>query len=192
MITKPQLTAIMPSLKKNQARLDAYFPYLVAAMVEAEITTPQRQAAFLAQIGHESYDLRYMAEVWGPTTQQLKYEPPSTVATHLGNTQEGDGFRYRGAGPIQVTGRANFRAAGKALGLDLEGSPEQAFTPAVGFRLAAWFWTTRNLNALADQLSLDPQADAKVFDRITLKINGGYNGKDLRDRRYANACAVLA
>lgn len=182
MVTQTQLKLILPKLAKNPKRLEAYYPLLVAAMQEADITTPARVAAFLAQVAHESDEFRYMSEVWGPTTQQLRYDPPTTLAKRLGNIAKGDGYRYRGAGPIQVTGRENFRVAGAALGLDLEGDPEQAFTPAVGFRLACWYWTSRQLNALAD---------AKSFDRITLKINGGYNGKAQRDAYYARACQVL-
>jgi predicted chitinase len=123
-----------------------------------------------------------MSEVWGPTPQQLRYDPPTKLAAKLGNTQAGDGYRFRGAGPLQLTGRENFRRAGKALGLDLEAHPELAFTPEVGFRLAAWFWREHGLNELAD---------ARDFDKITLRINGGYNGKDDRDRRYAIATHIL-
>jgi predicted chitinase len=172
----------MPNLAKNQQRLDIHYIYLVEALEEAEINTPARIAAFLAQVAHESYEFKYMSEVWGPTDAQKRYEPPNPLAKKLGNTQPGDGFRYRGAGPIQLTGRANYRACGKDLGLDLEGNPDQAHTPAVGHRIAAWYWRTRNLNALAD---------AKQFDAITKKVNGGFNGKSHRDQYYAKACEVL-
>lgn len=180
-LTVEQLRRIMSTLKQDKA--DRYFPHLYEAMQEAEITTPLRVAAFLAQIAHESYDLRYMSEIWGPTVQQKKYEPPNPLAKRLGNTQKGDGFRYRGAGPIQLTGRANFRACGKDLGLDLEGNPELAHTPEVGFRIACWYWTTRKLNALADK---------GEFDAITKAINGGYNGKSHRDAYYKKALTALA
>jgi predicted chitinase len=200
-LTEDQLKAIMPRMAKNPRTCAGLYPQLLAAMQEAQITTPQRQAAFLAQVALESGEFRYMAEVWGPTAQQLRYDPPTTLAKRLGNIHPGDGFRYRGAGPIQLTGRENFRRAGQALGLDLEGSPELAHTPAVGFRIAAWYWTTRNLNALSDQLTLDPDQDitpgavtvatARTFDKITLKINGGFNGRDIRNSYYRRACQVL-
>jgi putative chitinase len=182
MITKEQLVQIYPTLANRKSRLDAHFPHLVKAMELADITTPARIAAYLAQIGHESFELRFMSEVWGPTDQQKRYDPPTKLAARLGNTQVGDGYRYRGAGPIQITGRENFRKAGADLGLDLEGHPEQAFTVEVGHKLGTWFWHSRGLNALAD---------AQDFDKITLRINGGYNGKEHRDRYYAVAKKVL-
>lgn len=184
-----QLQQAMPRLAKNKVRFDTHYPHLVSALEEADITTPLRLAAYLAQISHESHELRYMSEVWGPTPQQLKYERPriagklAPLATtkpfplwqRLGNTEPGDGFAMRGAGPIQLTGRENFRLAGLALGLDLIGNPDLARTPEVGHRLGGYFWTSRKLNALAD---------AQNFDAITLKINGGYNGKAERDAYY--------
>ena len=79
-----------------------------AALDAFGIDTPVRVAAFLAQIGHESGYLQWTRELWGPTEQQLRYEPPSTLARELGNTFPGDGRLYRGAGLIETTGRANF------------------------------------------------------------------------------------
>jgi predicted chitinase len=204
MISIDQLKACYKRMLLNPRTCAALCPLLVRALTEARIDTPARIAAFLAQVGHESGEFKYMEEIWGPTPQQLRYDPPTTLAARLGNINPGDGYRYRGAGPIQVTGRAQFRAAGKALGLDLENSPEQAFSPEVGFRLAAWFWGTKSLNAVADQLTMDPQLDiaavpteslkvaqCKPFDLITLKINGGFNGRDDRNRRYVEICQVL-
>lgn len=180
MLTLEQLKRIYN--KAPADRLQKYYQPLCTALTAAGIDTPLREAAFLAQIGHESDELRYMAEVWGPTPQQLRYDPPTKLAAKLGNMEPGDGYRFRGAGPLQITGRENFRRAGKALGLDLESHPEQAFTPAVGFKLAAWFWDTHGLNKFAD---------AQDFDAITLRINGGYIGKEDRDRRYVIARHVL-
>lgn len=209
MITIDQLKACYKRMLLNPRTCAALYPHLVAALEEAKINTPQRMAAFLAQCGHESGEFKYMEEIWGPTPQQLRYDPPTTLAVKLGNTQPGDGYRYRGAGPIQVTGRAQFREAGKALGLDLEANPEQAFTPAVGFRMAAWFWNKKGLNAYADKLTMRPEDDITPqaeldlaireksmkrclpFDWITQRINGGFNGRDDRNRRYAEICKVL-
>ena len=84
--------------------------------------------------------------------------------------------------PIQLTGRNNYRAAGRFLGLDLLSHPQRAADPDVGFRVAGWYWTSRGLNALAD---------SRRFDDITRKINGGLNGKAERDRYYAVARQVL-
>ena len=78
MITLDQLKTIMPLIPKN--KVDTYFKFLVMAMDEFKINTPLRIAAFLAQIAHESYEFKYMSEIWGPTEQQLKYEPPNILA----------------------------------------------------------------------------------------------------------------
>ncbi len=209
MITIDQLKLVYARMAANPKTCANLYPHLIAALVEAKIDTPQRIAAFLAQVGHESGEFKFMGEIWGPTPQQLRYDPPTTLAKRLGNTTPGDGFKYRGAGPIQVTGRGAFREAGLALGLDLEGKPEQAFTPAVGFRMAAWFWNKKNLNQYADKLTMDPAKDISPtavlndaiarksmallspFDWITQRINGGFNGRDDRNRRYGIACRVL-
>jgi len=171
-LTLTKLLSVMPTLKPAPAL--TYLPYLQAAMDEASITTRERVAAFLAQLAHESCCLRYWTELSSGGAYEGRLD--------LGNTQPGDGPRYRGRGPIQLTGRANYRAAGEALGLDLENNPELVATPAVGFRVAAWFWTTRRLNALAD---------AGRFDAITRAINGGLNGKADRDRYYQAAMDAL-
>lgn len=129
---------------------------------------PLRLAHFLAQIAHESGGFRYMEEIWGPTAAQKRYEGRQD----LGNTRPGDGFRYKGRGPLQLTGRANYRDYGARLGLDLEGSPELAAPPGVGLLIALEYWKVRNLNILADSDDLIG---------ITRRINGGLNGLD--DRR---------
>ncbi|OJT27696.1 hypothetical protein BO221_04870 [Archangium sp. Cb G35] len=172
LLTLEQLRAIMPRLA--QARAEELLSHLVAAMAEAGITTPRRKAAFLAQLAHESAEFRYFEELASGDAYEGRRD--------LGNTQPGDGRRYKGRGPIQLTGRNNYRDAGRALGVDLEGKPELAATPAVGFRTAAWFWRTRELNELAD---------AGNFDAITKRINGGYNGKADRDAYHVRAQAAL-
>jgi len=179
-ITIPQLQQIYP--QATSEHLEGYFQSLIEAMREAEINTTLRVAAFLAQIGHESDRLKYMSEVWGPTAAQKDYEPPGHRAKNLGNTQAGDGYKYRGAGPIQITGRSNFIHYGKLLGLDLENHPELAHTPQVGFRLAGAYWTEHKLNALAD---------TGDFTEITQKINGGQNGAADRLSIYTAALKVL-
>jgi predicted chitinase len=183
MLTLDQLKKIYS--RAPEARLLKYESLLTKALAEAKIDTPLRVAAFLAQIGHESDELKYMSEIWGPTPQQLRYDPPTTLAKKLGNIQVGDGYLFRGAGPIQITGRANYREYGQTLGLDLENNPDLARTPEVGFRLACLYWKKKNLNALAD---LGTQ---EAFDIITKKINGGYNGKVHRDAYWLRARKVL-
>lgn len=153
-------------------------PLLTAAMDEAAINTPQRQAIFLAQVGHESEGLLYMAEIWGPTLAQLHYDPPFQKAAELGNTERGDGKRFKGRGPIQITGRFNYRKYGAVLGMDLEQFPELLEDPAAGCRASSAFWQANGLNELAD---------SEQFITITRRINGGTNGLDDRQKRWAAA-----
>ena len=171
-ISVDQLRRIMPSL--SQAKAQEYLPHLNRAMQEAGINTPQRQEQFLAQLGHESGGLRYMEEIASGAAYEGRRD--------LGNTQPGDGTRFKGRGPIQLTGRANYAAAGRALGLDLVNNPQQAASPEVGFRIAAWYWQTRGLNNLADQGN---------FREITRRINGGYNGLADREAYLRRAQAAI-
>ncbi|WP_434379928.1 peptidoglycan-binding protein [Melittangium boletus] len=171
-VSLQQLRSIMPHLSDARAR--ECLPHLNRAMAEAGINTPKRQAAFLAQLAHESGEFRYFEELASGAAYEGRKD--------LGNTQPGDGVRFKGRGPIQLTGRANYRAAGQALGIDLENNPKRAADVDVGFRTAAWFWNSRNLNSYAD---------AGNFDAITKRVNGGYNGKASRDAYYARARGVL-
>lgn len=180
LVTTAVLTRVMPNLGSLKAT--AFAPFLVGAMKEFDIDTPARAAAFLAQVAHESGEFRFMEEIWGPTPAQRRYEPVSSVAQSLGNTQPGDGKRFKGRGPIQVTGRANYRVFGDALGVDLVGNPPLAATNDVGFRTAGLYWKKRGLNQLADQ---------QLFESITRRINGGLNGLADRVRYYERAKAVL-
>ncbi len=180
MITDNDLQQIMPRLP--QAKRQLYLPFINKVMEIYEIDTPLRASAFLAQIAHESVELRYMEEIWGPTAQQKKYEPPSDLARRLGNTQKGDGFRYRGRGPIQITGRANYKTYGDLLGVDLVGNPDLAATPQYAFSTAGLFWKRNGLNELAD---------VQDFITITRRINGGLNGLADRQKYYEIAKNVL-
>ncbi|MFF0491218.1 glycoside hydrolase family 19 protein [Nocardia sp. NPDC004068] len=177
-ISVEQLTAIMPGLPTDLA--ERYLPALNAALWEGEITTRLRRAAFLAQLAHESGQLRYFEEL-GDDEYFRQYDPDGANPA-AGNTEPGDGPRYHGRGPIQLTGRANYREAGAALGLDLEGDPELAARPDIGFRIAQWYWNSRDLNQLAD---------AADFVAITRAINGGYHGLADREAYYYRALEVL-
>jgi predicted chitinase len=183
MPTEEQLKAIMPALKV--AKRQALLPFLQSAQAEFAIDTPLREAAFLAQLAHESVQLLFMEEKWGPTAQQLKYEPVSTVATSLGNTQAGDGKLFKGRGPIQLTGRANYKTFGDLLGVDLVADPPKAALPDIAFRIAGLFWKRKGLNELADA-----GTDA-AFKEITRRINGGFTGLDDRRKFYAVARATF-
>ena len=175
-ITPQQLLQILPNAGPVAG---AFVPVLNAAMVHYQIIGPKRVAAFIAQIGHESGQLNYVKEIWGPTVAQAKYEGRKD----LGNTVAGDGSKYRGRGLIQITGRANYIACGEGLGLDLVKQPELLENPQHACMSAAWFWATKGLSTLAD---------AGEFDKITRRINGGQNGAADRQALYARALKVLA
>ncbi|WP_257744555.1 glycoside hydrolase family 19 protein [Burkholderia glumae] len=136
-----------------QIPLDRARPWadpLTAAMELYAIDSPARQAAFLAQCGHECGRFLWLREIWGPTPAQRAYEPPSAKAAELGNTQQGDGFRYRGGGLLQITGRYNFRELGQKIGVDLESNPDQICTPSVAVLASAQYWSDHALSAFAD------------------------------------------
>ncbi|MFY0570491.1 peptidoglycan-binding protein [Archangium lansingense] len=172
-VTLAQLKAIMPHL--TTARATQCLPHLNRAMQEAGITTRKRRAAFLAQLAHESGELRYFEELASGAAYEGRKD--------LGNIRPGDGRRFKGRGPIQLTGRNNYRAAGNALKLDLVNHPKRAAAVNVGFRTAGWFWNTRKLNRYADQGN---------FREITRRINGGFNGLAHRQAFYSRALKVLA
>ena len=171
-VTAALLHEVMPNLPELKEA--DYLPYLNAAMVEGDITTPARVAAFLAQLAYESNELRQ----WQESGDGHQYEGRAM----LGNTHPGDGARYKGRGPIQLTGRANYRDASRALGVDLINHPERAEWIDTGFRVAVWFWRTHGLNA---------KADVGDFVGITRAINGGLNGQEQRLAYYQKAQAAL-
>ncbi len=181
MLTEDQLRRIVPAMRAD--RVTAYLPHLNAAMAEFEIDSALRTAAFIAQLAHESGAFRWMKEIWGPNDAQRRYEPPGSLAAKLGNTQPGDGARFMGRGPIQLTGRSNYQRAGAALGLDLVGDPERAAEPEVGFRIAGLFWKSRRINV---------PADAGDIVEVTRLVNGGRNGLAERTDYYERAKRVLA
>lgn len=191
-LTAEKLGKVMPAARE---RVAVYLEPLNAAMEEFEIDRERRAAAFLAQIAHESMQLKFCKEIWGPTPQQLKYErrlgkawPPTVedqtnhLAWRLGNNEVGDGHTFMGRGFIQVTGRANYDNCGSALNLDLLKYPAELETPANACRSAAWFWRRHGLNALADEMR---------FDDITKAINGGQTGASERRGYYEAALAAL-
>lgn len=163
--------------------VSVFVPALNAAMAQFEIVGTKRMSAFIAQIGHESGQFRYVREL-GSDQYLSKYDTGS-LAKRLGNTPEadGDGQKYRGRGLIQITGRANYQACGEALGLDLINQPELLEQPLYACQSAGWYWATRDLNALAD---------AGKFNEITQRINGGQNGAAERRALYERALNVLA
>jgi putative chitinase len=183
MLTAEQLQSIMPRL--SDKRNSECTPFLTAAMAEFAIEAPARAAAFLAQLAHESGQFRFMEEIWGPTDAQRRYEPLTKLSQDLGNTNVGDGKRFKGRGPIQLTGRANYQRFGDLLSVDLLADPPRAANPSVAFRVAALFWSKKGLNELADL------ATPAAFKEITRRINGGTNGLAERQAFYAVARKVL-
>lgn len=174
-LTQQQLLQILPNARPVAG---VFVPVLNTAMQRYQIVGRKRVAAFIAQLGHESGQLRYVREIWGPTPAQAKYEG----RVDLGNTQAGDGSKYRGRGLIQITGRANYAACGEALGLNLITQPELLELPQYAAMSAAWFWKQNGLNDLADR---------DQFNTITRRINGGLNGLQDRLDIWSRARAVV-
>jgi predicted chitinase len=182
-ISLSDLASIMPG--SNERARAAFLEPLNKAMAEFGIDTRARQAYFLGQIDHETASLRFVTEVWGPTASQLRYEPPGVIASTLGNTEPGDGRKYRGRGLLAIAGRANYKRFGDALGVDLVGEPDLAARPDIASRVAAMFWSVKGLNDLADRDSPD------VVREITRRINGGVNGLESREQSIARARQTL-
>lgn len=205
-LTGEILLKIVP---KVGLQADSVASNLNLACKEAGITTRIGQAMFIAQLAHESAGFTRLQEMGGKTRYTFaKYaekeaddkeydyfffmydkDSPSPrrqkVAKNLGNENAGDGARYKGRGYIQLTGRSNYRKAGKDLGLELEKEPELAANPLQAARIAAWFWKTRSLNNYANVDSTDN------FKEVTRRINGGYRGLEERQKYYQQAKSVL-
>lgn len=181
-ITAQQLLQITPNAGRNAG---VFASALNLAMDRYQINTKLRMAAFIAQVGHESGQFRYVRELGGD--QYLSKYDTGTLAKRLGNTPEadGDGQKYRGRGLIQITGRDNYLACSKALFGDdrLLRTPELLEQAEWAAKSAAWFWNSRDLNKLADSGS---------FEMITRRINGGVNGLAERVAFYNAALKVLA
>lgn len=193
---------------------------LVSAMARYQITTVPRQAAFLAQLLHESNGLRTMEENFNYSASALmatfntktKIRFPKSLAEQFGRTpahpanremiamiayadrignggvDSGDGWRFRGRGPIQLTGRDNYTRCGAALGIDLMGDPDALLRPVEGALAAGWFWDEGNSTGK----SLNALADGGQIDRISRVVNGGDNGLEHRRSLYEQALRVLA
>lgn len=158
----------------SDENIQKFLKPLNEAMEKYEINTPRRQAAFLAQLAHESGSLRYVEEIATGEAYEGRKD--------LGNTQPGDGKRFKGRGLIQITGRANYQAIGEALGYDFINHPDDLEKPGAASFSAAWFWWSRHLNRIADM---------DGFERITRKINGGLNGLEDRKKHWENCKKAL-
>ena len=176
-VTREQLLAIMPNAKK---RVDSYLSIINGWAEHFHINTPLRMAHYLAQIAHESGELRYTKELASGRAYEGRKD--------LGNTQHGDGVKYKGRGLIQITGRANYRKYANYCGFDVVGSPELLERPLGATKSSMWVFETFGCNELADQDNLKA---------IRRKINGGYNGlasceKYLKKAKEALEIKVLA
>jgi predicted chitinase len=173
LVTFDQLKTISGA---SDAIVNKYLDHLNTVMKKFDITTPLRKAHFLAQICHESGGLIYTEEL----ADGSAYEPPSDSATNLGNTEKGDGPRFKGRGLIQITGRTNYSAFGDYISQELTSSDnwlKLKNDPYLACLSAAWFWSihiTQNLNLSADK---------DDFLYIVFRVNGGFNGIEDRLKR---------
>lgn len=206
-IDERQLLLILPNARPVAG---VFLPALDAAMGEFRIDTPPRVAAFIAQVGHESahltrcvesltYSAQRLAAVWprrfrsadgSPTAlaREVAYQPERIAnlvyAGRNGNGDEasGDGWRFRGRGLLQVTGRSNYRSVGEGLAQPFVARPQLLAEPRWACRSAAWWWQRNGLGELAD---------AGRFEDITRRINGGLNGLEERLLLWRRAQEVL-
>lgn len=155
-------------------RLSQWLPLLNQTMEEFEINTPERIRMFLAQIGHESGQLRYREELASGSNYENRLD--------LGNTTSGDGVKYKGRGLIQITGKSNYVLCSLALNLPLLETPELLSEDVNAARSAGWFWSNNKLNSYCDRGD---------FRGLTKRINGGYNGYEDRLKLYNRAKEVI-
>ena len=180
------IAGVSPQLSKK------YADSLNVAMEQYGIRGVRPQAHFLAQVLHESGRLRYNSEIWGPTLAQQRYD----VRGDLGNTtkRDGDGYRYRGRGLIQLTGRGNYERFAKHLqrfygngAPDVVEKPDEVAEPPLAAIVAGWFWKSRGLSEIVEKTPNENRA----VRRVTRRINGGYNGLNDRETLYHQALPVL-
>jgi len=138
-------------------------PFVSEAMQIAGIDTVNDKAAFVAQLMHESAAFRYNEEIHDGSNYEGRRD--------LGNTQPGDGRRFKGRGFIQLTGRANYEAASRDLGIDFVNNPDLAANDANAAKVAAWYWQQRNISVYGD---------AGDIVKVSKLVNGGTNGLEQR------------
>jgi putative chitinase len=196
---------VLLSLGVSSADADKYLPFINMTMIKREINTPVRQAMFLSQLAHESGNFRFVVEnlnysadalrrVFGKyfTTDELANQyarQPERIANRVyasrmgnGNEASGDGWKYRGRGLIQLTGKDNYAAFSMQADNNALVEPELVAEPELAVDSAGWFWTTNRLNQLADT------GDVKA---VTRRINGGFNGLADREAKYNKLINLL-
>ena len=189
----------------TQLGIDAatWYTPLIDMFARYNINTTQRQASFIGQCQHESNNFRTLEEnlhysadglmrTWpsrfpsADVAQQYANNPEKIAnkvyAGRMGNTEEGDGWKYHGRGVIQLTGRENYERCGTAISADLINQPQLLVEPHYAAMSAGWFWNRAGLNALAD---------SKDYDTMTKRINGGLLGLDDRKAKIAKAISIL-
>lgn len=177
---------LMEVMQPSQLSLERYqelLPAFQAAMHAAHITTPARAAMWVAQLGHESSGLFHLREIHDGSAYEGRHD--------LGNTQAGDGRRFRGRGPIQITGRTNYATASKwahqhgyvPTDTYFVEHPTKLEEPEHGFLGAVWYWTVA-------RPQINRLADAGDLKAVTRAINGGLNGLADRQARYDRARAA--
>lgn len=200
-----EIQQLSEAAKLDEAHAEALMPGLEAAIKTADLTTPARLAAFIAQCGHESGGFKFLEE-------NLNYKPetlcrvwpthfnhenchdftgnPQAIANRAyagrmgnGSEESGDGWNYRGRGFLQLTGKANYEHASHDLGFDFVSEPDAVATPEGAALTAAWFWKKHNLNHYVDN---------NDFTQMTKIINGGTIGLEDRVARFNHAMSVLA
>jgi len=172
-MTADQLRLIFAHAKEEKILL--FLDPLNVTMEIYEINTTIRQSHFLAQVGHESGELRYREEIASGKAYEGRKD--------LGNIYPGDGVKFKGRGLIQLTGRTNYTAYGNYVGRSFLDNPNDIATDTfLCADVAGWFWHKKKLNTYADT------DDIKT---ITKRINGGLNGFDDRKRLYSIARQVL-
>ena len=203
MLSASQLSSIFP--QADGSTINAFVSSGLRALQSAGILEGvNRLAYFLAQLGHESngltvreenlnYSASRLMQVWPsrfPTLASAqKYEnQPEKLANfvyggRLGNDDDGDGYKYRGRGFIQLTGRDTYKKIGSMIGVDLEKNPDLASEPATAAKIACAFWTSKNIN---------PACDDGDFTQVTKLINGGTNGLADRQAWLGKVQTVLA
>ena len=174
-ITESQLASIVPTLKGD--KLKAVCASLNAGMEAGGITDPKVVAMFLAQIIHESGAFYYTEEIASGAAYEGRKD--------LGNTEKGDGVKFKGRGWIQITGRDNYTQISKHYDVDFVENPELLETPEWCGKSAVWFWNSRKLSTLA------ASGDEAAFKKVTQRINGGQNGYNDRKKYWLRAKAAL-
>ncbi|MDB2315676.1 glycoside hydrolase family 19 protein [bacterium] len=192
--------------KAKEANLAKFIEGINETFDTFDMTNPQRQAMFLAQTAHESGNFKFTEENLNYSGSALmrvwpRHYPTKEIAAvynrnkemignrsyggRMGNGDEasGEGWKYRGRGIIQLTGKNNYRACSEALGIDLIENPEIAKDNPVAVLSAGWFWETRRLNRWCDK------GDVK---KVTRLINGGTNGLKDREQHYNHILHVLS